>query len=334
MSHTEPKAPVSIDDGGLVAAYVLDGKGGAVELSWDGVHAWKPEDGVLWVHLDRSASDTAAWMSEASGVNPIVQDALMATESRPRSFTFEGGLLVNLRGVNLNPGANPEDMVGLRLWIEDHRVISVRQRRLMAVNTVRERLHAGRGPRTSGDFLAQIADTLVERMAPVIGDLHDRVDDLEEGIDTLDSATIRADVYAFRREAILLRRYLAPQRDVLSRLQMEDHAWLSQRNRMELREVTDRTMRYVEELDEVRERSVLLKDELLAMLSEKTNRTMYLLTLVAAVMLPLSFLTGLLGINVKGIPGAETDWAFLAVCGLLIVIAVGQIVLFRKWKWL
>lgn len=334
MQQTELNADATTAGNGLVAAYLLDGQGGATEISWDGVRDWRPEDGVLWVHLERAAPETAAWMTDGSGLNPIAQEALMATESRPRMFVHDGGLQVNLRGVNLNPGANPEDMVGLRLWIEDHRVISVRQRRLMAINSVRERLHGGRGPRTTGDFLAQISDALVERMVPVISELRDRVDESEESIDTLDSATVRANVYEFRHQAILLRRYLAPQRDVLSRLQLEDHAWLSQRNRMELREVTDRTMRFVEELDEVRERSVLLKDELLAMLSEKTNRTMYLLTLVAAIMLPLSFLTGLLGINVKGIPGAETDWAFLAVCGLLVAIGAVQIVLFRKWKWL
>lgn len=319
---------------GLVAAYLLNDQGAGTPLDWDSVKAWQPADGVLWVHLERGAPDTADWLAGDAGLNPIIQDALMATESRPRATPFAGGLLVFLRGVNLNPNANPEDMVGLRLWIEDHRVISVRQRRVMAVQTIRERVEAGRGPHTAGDFLTQIADCLSERMAPVLADIHDGIDALEDRIEIAQGAELRSEIYEYRHQAILLRRYMAPQREVLSRLQVEDQPWLSERNKLELRELADRMTRYVEELDEVRERAVLLKDEMIALMSERANRTMYLLTLVAAIMLPLSFITGLLGINVGGIPGADVKWAFALVCGILVLIGVVQIWLFRRWKWL
>lgn len=331
MPNTMPAIPV---DNGLVAAYVLDGQGGGRALDWAGVKAWTPDQGLLWVHLDHETPETARWIETQGSLNPVVREALLASETRPRSFAFEDGLLVILRGVNLNPGAEPEDMVGLRMWLQERMIITVRRRPLMAIVTMRARIDKGRGAKTAGDFLAVIAGLLVERMGPVINDLHDAVDALEDGLHTMNSAEVREGIYGLRHQAILLRRYLAPQRDVLSRLQMEPHPWLSPRNKMELREVADRTLRHVEELDEARERSVLLKDELIAILSEKTNRTMYLLTVVAAIILPLSFLTGLLGINVKGVPGAETDWAFLAVCAIMVVIGAIEIWLFRKWRWL
>ncbi len=331
MSDTMPVIE-AVD--GLVAAYLLDGDGGGNPLDWSGVRAWTPDQGVLWVHLEQNAPEAAHWIGTASGLDPVVRDALLAEETRPRAFAQDDGLLVILRGVNLNPGAVPEDMVGLRVWLQEHLIVTVRRRPLMAIVTMRERLAQGRGASGAGDFLAQVAGLLVDRMGPVIGELDDGVDALEDGLQTTSSAEVREGIYNLRHQAILLRRYLAPQRDVLSRLATEAVPWLAPRSKMELREVADRMLRYVEELDEVRERSVLLKDELVAMLSEKTNRTMYLLTVVAAIMLPLSFLTGLLGINVKGVPGAETDWAFIAVCAIMVGIGVIEIWLFRKWRWL
>jgi len=331
MSESQLVAPAQA---GLVAAYLLDGNGGGRELDWAGVRAWTPDQGLMWVHLEQGASETAHWVETECKLNPVVREALLASETRPRSFAFEDGLLVILRGVNLNPGAVPEDMVGLRMWFQEHLVITVRRRPLMAIVNMREQVAAGSGPKSAGDFLARIAGLLVERMSPVISDLHDSVDALEEDLEVENSTAIRERIYGFRHQSILLRRYIAPQRDVLSRLQSEPHPWLSPRNKMELREIADRTLRFVEELDEVRERAVLLKDELIALLSEKANRTMYILTVVAAIMLPLSFLTGLLGINVKGVPGAETDWAFIAVCVIMAVIGVVEIWLFRKWRWL
>ena len=97
--------------------------------------------------------------------------------------------------------------------------------------------------------------------------------------------------------------------------------------------MADRITRHVEELEEVRERTAVLQDELLNQLSETTNRTIYLLTIVAAIILPLSFITGLLGINVGGIPGVENHWSFWIVCLLLAVFGVVEVWLFRKLKW-
>jgi zinc transporter len=103
---------------------------------------------------------------------------------------------------------------------------------------------------------------------------------------------------------------------------------------MELREVADRITRYIEELEEVRERAAVLQDELLNQLTEAANRTIYLLTIVAAVMLPLSFITGLLGINVGGMPGEGSPSAFWIVCLLLVAFGLGEVWVFRRLKWI
>jgi zinc transporter len=259
---------------------------------------------------------------------------LLAEETRPRAFSTAHGLLVILRGVNLNPGANPEDMVSLRMYVDEQRVISVRYRRLMAVSDVVGLLNSNHGPKTTGDLLSVVADRLVARMEPVIDSLGQNADSFETRLAKLTPPGMRSQLRGLRHTAIILRRYLTPQRDIMARLQLEQYEWLSQHNRIELREVADRVTRYIEELDEVRERSALLQDELVNQLTETANRTIYLLTVVAALMLPLSFLTGLLGINVGGIPGTDSPTAFWIVCLLLLVFGLGQVWLFRKLRWI
>ena len=94
---------------GIFKAYLLDGSGGGQQISWQQVLAWTPEQGQLWVHLSAVDQVAQEWLREASGIEEVACDALLADETRPRTVTLDGGLLMILRGVNLNPGADPED---------------------------------------------------------------------------------------------------------------------------------------------------------------------------------------------------------------------------------
>ena len=115
-------------DDGLIHSYLLDGRGGAQAQDWDGVRAWRRGAGTLWVHLDRSDARAEDWLRRESGLEPLVVEALLEPETRPRCTALPGGWLVVMRGVNLNPGADPEDMVALRAWVEEERVLTLRRR--------------------------------------------------------------------------------------------------------------------------------------------------------------------------------------------------------------
>lgn len=323
-----------VENDGLVAARLFDGEGGGTALDWDGLRAWTSGQGFLWVHLDRAGEGARRWLERESGLPPLVRDALLTDDTRPRAAEFADGLIVILRGVNLNPGADPEDMVSIRLWIDGGRVISIRLRRLMAVEDIRESLDAGRGPKGPADFLVALTDRLVARMDPVIDELEDAADTIEERVVEGAADDLRARLGDLRRTVITLRRYLAPQREVIARLAGEPAPWIRDGNRLRLRETADRLTRYVEVLDEVRERGSVTHDELTSRLSEQTNRNMYVLSVVAAVFLPLGLITGLLGINVGGIPGTDSPWAFAIVCGLLVVLGGGGVWVLKRLKWI
>jgi zinc transporter len=239
-----------------------------------------------------------------------------------------------LRGVNLNENEAPEDMVSLRLWVDEYRIISLRRRRLRAVVDIRESLEGGFGPQNSADFIARLTARLFERMEPTLSALDEKMDEIEETLlETLDSA-YRKEITALRKQAIALRRYIAPQKDAMAQLRNMELDWLDQQSKYSIQESADRLLRYVEDLDALRERGQIIKEELAAGLSDQMNRNMYILSLVAAIFLPLGFLTGLLGINVGGMPGADEPLAFWIVCGVCVAFSILLAAIFRRLKWL
>lgn len=322
---------VKQEDGSFVR--VLDGAGGARREAATGEPA--AGDAVIWAHLQRDSAAAAQWLA-AERVPRLVRQALTAEETRPRCTPLEGGLLLILRGVNLNPDADPEDMVSIRLWTDGRRILTVWLRRLLAVSDLDQLLAEGRGPKDVGEFLTLLSDRLVARMEPVIAEIDDRIDALEDEVIERHDPALRERLAAVRRQAIVLRRYFAPQREALLRLTTDADAapWLQPRDRHALREVADRITRYVEDLDAGRERAGVVHDQLANHLSDELNRGMYILSVIAAVFLPLGFLTGLLGINVGGLPGVETPWAFAVVCLILAVLAGLEVWLLRHLKWI
>jgi zinc transporter len=286
------------------------------------------------VHLDINEASSKKWAdAELTFLDPLTLDALFAEETRPRILEFDTGTLLILRGVNLNADAEPEDMVSIRLWIDSSRIISVRKRRLKAVTDLRERIEAGVGPHNAGDFITQLTSRLFERMEPVFTELDELLDDAEERVMEAADTTYRSQITDIRKQAIVFRRYIAPQRDVIAALRVSDMPWLSELHKRRLQESLDRVIRYIEDIDTIRERAQIVKDELTNALSDKMNKNLYLLSVIAAVFLPLGFLTGLLGINVGGVPGVDDPSAFWVFSGFLLVVVALQILLFKRWKW-
>lgn len=320
---------------GLLWAYDVDSNGRGTQIGWEGLDL--PQAGAFrWIHLERESERTQAWLRDQSGLTSIGTTALLAQETRPRATPMDDGFVVILRGVNLNPGADPEDMVSVRMWVEERRVITIWRggRRLVALEEVRDGMIAGRGTSNTGEFVAELANRLVEPMSGVLSDLDEGLDLIEEEKEDSDPRELRATLLELRRQAIALRRYLAPQRDALSRLSTERIAWLGEQERAHIREVFDHTTRFVENLETARERAAITQEELANRLAEQLNKRMYALSIIAGIFLPLSFATGLLGINVGGIPGSDSPGAFAGVCAALVVLGIGEFVLFRKLGWI
>ncbi|MFH0783149.1 MAG: zinc transporter ZntB [Pseudomonadota bacterium] len=324
-----------MNDDGLIHAFILDGLGGGRPLTWQEVERWTPAEGRLWIHLSYDAPLAARWIEHTCGLDPVVSQSLLSEETRPRSIVVGKGLLMTLRGINHNPGSDHEDMISVRIWAEDMRIISTRKRHLLTIAEIADNLAAGRGPSTSGEFIEMIAELLTTNIERAVDIIEEQAAVLEEQvIHFRDKGLLRSQISAIRRKAILLRRYLAPQREAITRLQSETIPWLGDRVRKHLHETSNSLIRIIEDLDSIHERAIVAQEELVSLLSEQLNRRMYTLSLVTTIFLPLSFLTGLLGINVGGIPGADYPWAFTIVVLVVLSIVLGQLLYFRKHRWI
>jgi zinc transporter len=322
------------DNPAILYAAAIEGNGYGRRLHGDEISKLIKDDALAWVHLDAGHPKSRLWLEkEITYLDHIIIDALLAEETRPRMLEFDKGVLLNLRGVNLNENADPEDMVSIRLWIDENRIISLRHRSSKAAQDIQNDLDNGKGPKNAGDFICKLTTRLLERMKPTFSIIDDQLDAIEEKIIENPDKSERKTISDIRKDVIIYRRYIAPQRDALGALRNADQTWLNHMHKRQLQESHDRLTRYVEDLETMRDRAQVIKDELMNALSDRMNKNMYMLSVIAAIFLPLGFLTGLLGINVAGIPGAENTHAFAIFCTMLIGIIALQITLFKKLKW-
>lgn len=319
---------------GLIFAFRLDGKGGGSELTRDALRLPNKHGGLTWAHFDHQCPAARIWLEEHSALDPIVKDVLLTEDPRPRCEPHRDGLILVLRGINPNPAEDSEDMVSLRLWLTPDRIISTRHRRLLAATDLKDAITAGKGPRDINEFVIQLLQILLDRMDEEVDLLNEKVDNLEHRLIDSDTANLRSDISQTRRVAISLRRYIAPMRQAMNRFANEDIEWLTAQTRANLREITDRLLKNVEDLDAIRERASIIQEELSTRIAERMNETMYVISVCTALFLPLGFLTGLLGINVGGMPGTDRDTAFWWVCGILLAITILLSIGLKLRKWI
>lgn len=318
---------------GMQFGCMIDGKGGGIALNPGAENAQPPAEGLVWMHFDYKDEAAGRWLRQESGIDPIAVDALLDEDSRPRMVDFPHGLMVILRGVNFNEGSRPEDMVSVRIWLEDNRIITTRRRRVRSPYELYQELLDARGPHDPGDFLVRLAERLDSHIEPVVDTIEDEIEEAEAAYGEAEPKRYGGEFGAMRRKTARLRRYLAPQRDTLERLSRHGSPLLTEEQRNRLREEADAITRVLEDLDLARERAMVAQEELLNRMAQEQNGRMYVLSLVAAIFLPLGFLTGLMGMNVAGLPGTDNPAAFATLTVLMTGLAVGILVLFRWKKW-
>ena len=321
---------------GLLHALLLDGKGGARTLEWPEVLAWTPADGVLWLNLDYSTTEVTDWLNTKSNLDPVTISALTDSDPRPRAVAHGENLLLILRGINNNAGAEPEDMISVRAWIEPRRVLTLRHRPSTSVRSIVIDLERNAGPRTSPELALLVVERMVEHVVARVDLLGDAVAACEDRAlaSEQQQGDLRHELAEHRRRAIALRRFLAPQREAVARLATINMPWLEQQHRARIAEVSEDMMRAIEELDAARDRAAVTQEEMSSRVAETANQRLYILSIITAFFLPLGFVCALLGVNVGGVPLMHEDWAFWALVGVFVIYAVVQLWFFRRRGWL
>ena len=323
-------------DGPMLFGRVLDGKGGGRLIRWADVQDWQPAapGEVLWVHACRNRPEIETWLADTLAIPEPTAEVLVSDSTRPRAFSEGNTLVAVLRGINFNPGAEPEDMVSMQLWCDGSRLITLRRHRLQTPREVLAAIDAGNGPGDAGRTITDLIEAMINRMNRSIVDMNEEIDRLEEADLDTEADMVLGKIADIRRNCLGLKRHMAPQHEALETISRVAPSWFDKEDRREIVECIERLRRYLDDLDISKESAVVLQDDIRSRADARSERTNYLLTLVAAIFLPLGFITGLLGINVGGMPGMNDSDAFWIVVGLCGVVFVMQVILFWRWKWL
>lgn len=321
-------------DNHIIHAYGFDNNSKIKEFSHDKIAKELESEKLAWVHLNNAHEKTLTWLeTELDFLDPVILDALTEESTRPRLEVIGEGVLLIIRGANLNKDADPEDMISLRIWVDKERMVTIQRRPLKAILDFEQKLLKGLVRENAGDFLANLIHLVTQRMEPELNLVGEMLDDLEENVLDNPNHALSEGIVSIRKKSILFKKYLQPQQVALDDLMEVECDWLDEKAFRIVSESYNKTSRYIENLDAVRERAQVVRDELASALTEKLNKNMYVLSVITAIFLPLGFLTGLLGVNVGGIPGAENADAFLYFCGILVVLVLLQVLMFVKLKW-
>ena len=243
---------IDTNDPCFVFGHNLDSEGGGTRIRTG-------ELNQAWVHIDYSHPSAARFL-DSLDIQKIVVQSLTQPDTRPRTVKFKEGLLVFIRGINLNPGADPEDMISLRIWIEADRLITVRQRKLLSIQDINEEILAGKGPENIPDLVVAIIGRVTDRISDYVEGIEDQLVRLELAVQSVNMSCSRSQISMLRSEIASVRRYLGPQRDALDTLYTYATTSMPEGCAYQLREQIDRMTRYLEDLDLVRERTLVLQE--------------------------------------------------------------------------
>ncbi|QAV24505.1 zinc transporter ZntB [Proteus hauseri] len=319
-----------IQNSDAIYAAQLSGNGSIKEITSDSIAS---SEQPFWIHLDYRKSQSAQWIEETTLLPPIAKDVLLAENVRPKAQRVGEGIIINLQTINNNLNDRPDELVAFRIYINSQVIISSRHRRVNSVDSVIHTLELGDGPENSGDWLITMADAVTDEIGEFVETLHDQLIELEDMI--LDQQIpARGELALLRKQLIVLRRYMAPQRDVFSRLSIEKLPWMSDSDRVTMLEISERLSRRLEDLDSSISRTAVIADEITSMMADAMNRRTYTMSLMAMLFLPTTFLTGLFGVNLGGIPGNEFPYGFTIFCLSLLFLIIIVTWWLKRSRWL
>ncbi|MBP6734268.1 MAG: hypothetical protein KAX51_05260 [Chromatiaceae bacterium] len=322
VTPSQPEAPWSV---------VFDAKGGAQQApleTADGAAAIGP---LTWVHLH--TGDSANFLlSQVEVLPPKVAEYFAQPAEQARLIAVADGLLMTLRGVDQSPAGLPAELPAIQVWIGRNRVVTSASSVPVAVREIYSDLMAGAGPKGPADFLGRLALLLVRDLGPLLDDNSGALDLLETRILTREVDHLGRELNTIRLNLLRLHRHLSPQRTLLHELLQEHgrHRLGMAETLSTLGEASERVDDRLERLEGLREHCGALQEALADLQSQRMNNALYLLSLYTALFLPMGVMTGLLGINLAGIPGEKSPWGFWIVCLLLVLFGVAGYWVFKK----
>lgn len=291
---------------------------------------------VTWINVEGlHETGTIEATGECFGLHPLVQEDILNTEHRPKFEDYDDYLFLVLKMLRLEKGEICTEQVSLILGPDF--VLSFQEGAEGDLfDGVRERLRAGKGRirKAGADFLAYaLIDAVVDGFYPILEEIGDRIELLEDELVDCPTKETLQKIHAYKRELLLLRKSVWPLREVVASLQRQEEPLVREGTRIFLRDVYDHIIQVADTLETYRDILAGLLDLYLSSLSNRMNEVMKVLTIIATLFIPLTFLVGVYGMNFTYMPELEWRWGYPAVWGIMIAVTAGMLVFFKKKKW-
>ncbi len=321
----------------LLKGWVLNGQGGARSIQYQQLANLELQaDETLWLHWDKQQPATAAWLKASHSISRFERQLLLEKTTRPRFLALtEHTLLLFSRVIQPKARADSSELFSVRVRCTQQVVLSFAQKDAVFGDGLKALFKEKVGPKTSAELLLVLMREATDHIDHAVEALAEFVDQQELQVDQEENyEPNHQELLQIRRSSANLRRYLAPMKDLFAGLAKAQPTWFDQSTAPYWNEISNMLIRCLEELDLCKERVGFILDAERRKAEQRTGRVMYLLAVVTAFFLPLSFVTGLLGINVGGIPGSDAGHGFLIACLIIAGLAAIQFMILRVLRWL
>jgi zinc transporter len=316
-------------DRGLICGYQLQARGPAREVNADGiVQALAQTDQVTWLHFNLSDARARRWLLDAAFVPAALREVLQEHDDDRRVESTDGGLLLVVSDFTYEDESDPSEVATLWCHAGRNVLLTARLHALKSADELRLRMRGGLSAASGFELAAQLLEIRTARIKQLASDMTRQLDDIEDEILAGNIKQQREQLGRARRLCARLRRQFAPERADLGRLLHRSAHPLPESDRGALESAVEGLAFAIEEIAEIYERAKLLQEELASRLAENTGRNLYVLSILTAVLLPMTLITGVYGMNVAHLPGAGHFWLVL----LLILASGGATLAVLFWR--
>ncbi|WP_392565232.1 zinc transporter ZntB [Utexia brackfieldae] len=290
----------------------------------------------FWIHLDYQDKQTVEWIKNTQLLPDIAKTSLISKNQTAKSIRFDThrGMLVVLKGVNITPGDQYDPIVTLRFYITDNFILSTRHQKINAINDLQLQLDKKIGPVDVADWLVQISENLTNHANQAVENIHDQVIKLEDYVLTQQRVMPHQEIGRVRRKLITLRRILTPQRDTFIKIATERLSWIDDNDRRHMHDIATRLNHYIGDIDTCLLRLSSILEQINAMFTEQMNKRIYIMSILATIFMPLTFLASLFGVNLAGIPFTTHLWSFGVFSAILTVLGIMLSIWLKRKQWL
>ncbi len=300
--------------------------------------SFKDSPTVTWINIDGIHEvDIIEKIGMHFDLHPLIMEDIVNTEQRPKMEDFGHYVYVVLRMLYLDEEAHEIKGEQVSLVLGEKFVISFQEREGDIFNPIRERIrnNKGRIRKMGADYLAYcLLDTIVDNYFTILERLGDRIEEMEERLVSDPRSETLQEIHKLKREMIFLRKSVWPLREVINGLERGESLLVHKASRIYLRDVYDHTIQVIDTVETFRDMLSGMHDTYLSSISNRMNEIMKVLTIIATIFIPLTFIAGIYGMNFKFMPELEWRWAYFIVWLVIVIVAITMIFFFRKKKWL